>query len=355
MIRVNPKQRETVVLNLFETNYLDKFIKYFNENFRKEFDLLSEITWIWLLVFSINDEDLIMIILKNIPIIPNLLESLDHECFEVFSNATWALANIQQNSNDYKIILNSNFVFDKIKKRIEYFKKSGQKKTTDLYESFFVFVTSYYSTLPIEDNELVIFDNLMNSIDIYFELTMQNKCPYELEILESIDQLTGLLSKRKLIDLIENGLWNKLIDKLLVKLLANDDQTRTHLLNILFNLTVEEHHTVDSCFQDDHLQKMLMGVLDKRKNTHQVLLIFENILESDEMIFSLYQNQNHFVLGSFLEVLQYSEAEGKKDCFDQSLVLIQKVYFFISKSSDLSHLFLRHSGRCQQSTLKLRP
>lgn len=345
LIAVKQSKRPILVSFLFDQGFLDQMTSFLSGVFADEEELLKEITWICILVFSVSSDcDLIFDILRQTGLLVRLVSMTQHPHFEVFSNSLWALANIQNEETEYKQILSRKSFFDSVSARLEYFEGKFQEVPKTFYESYFVFLGSHFGTLPVEESQSRLQNLLVWVVQILVRPEASAKYSIDDLILETVDKLTGLLEPAWL----ETFLEMKTSRVLFTFLMRNLEQKRADASRveqrILFNLTRNLSADLENYFRQDQIQAILIRQLTENAFGPVTIKLFQNVLSSEQTIDSFFQNGNEHCFVSIFAIFSEIKLDEHSEILEEMVYLLQQMLFF-GQSGQLGRFVVDNLGR----------
>lgn len=345
-------QRSTLVAFLLDQAFLDQITSYLSEIFAKEEALLMEITWICILVFSVeNDCELVFDILRQTGLLLKLTSMVLHSNFEVFSNSLWALANIQNEETEYKQILREKKILEIANEKMASFEQKIENPPKTFYESYLVFLISHFGTLPVEESQAHVLDRLIWAVQILVQPSTSTKYSVDDLILEAICKLVSLLHARSVDIFQEKGICSILLTYLMKSLEGKDGRECQLELEILFNLTKEISVDLEDYFRKQQTQQILTGLLHCDRPLAICAKVLQNVICSAQTIDSFFHNGNqncfHVILGYFSKI----DLRKQSEVLEEMLFLVQQSLFF-GQSSLLGNFVVDNLGRNAETLIQ---
>jgi hypothetical protein len=316
LISTSNENREKLVTCFLKEGFIKDMIKFVEEPSFQNFDILEQITWIFLLIFSSNDKTQILEILVNYDLVTHLNELLSLNHVEIFSNVVWCFANLINNNTKMKKFLVDFKIFDKIQERIEEIEKEGTVLNPSFYLSFVIFLNSYQTTIPFDLTQSEIEGFLMRCLSYFVHSSPELLSFFEPDLLNCIRNLTHFMEETLLVSLLKRELFGNFINKVFVCFVNKKYKFKNHIISILGNLTTDVLREITIVFEQTQIQKALLISLKDEQTMKDTALLIGNVVLDEDVLESFFTNKNEGLFETLLHLIGhkvniYSKAENQ--------------------------------------------
>jgi hypothetical protein len=330
IIMTNSSDRESLVNIMGNKGFFLDIVKFMKNPSIFNIEILEEITWIFLLIFSSINEEKMLIIIDKIDIIALLVNLMKYDEIEIFSNIIWCFANIINDNQNMKQLFIDLTIIQKIEKRMEIFEKRSMITNPSFYQSYMVFLDSYFCTYPYNESQGNIKIYLRRLLGFYIDSPKELLACFELDLLNCIKILTHFINKNSLKQFLNLDIFGNFLSLLFTNLNKKNKEIKNTKIQILVNLTSDLIKDLLSIFEKKQIQKVVIQCLKDPATSDETINLVGNILLKKRVYNSIISNENMEIfeillmrLGEIIELRADDE-----DALDDILRTVQIALIF---------------------------
>ena len=329
LLIITASEKRELLVDCFQTEgFLQDIVKYLNHSSSEHHDILEQITWIYLLIFSMISEQKLLGIIEEYDLITHLFGLLSIDHVEIFSNVVWCFANIMSNEPQMKRLLVEIKVFEKIEERSQEIEAAGRVLNPSFYQSFVIYLDSYLTTVPFETTQVEIENYLLRCLNFYVNCSTELLKCFETDLLGCIRHLTHFIDEYLLKEIIQKNLFGEFINQLFSSFIDVKYPYKNHILGILSNLTSDIIRDITMVFEADSIQKMLNNCLRNEETLYETAILLGNILLDLKVLDSFFQNKNEEIFRLLFYILE-RKVTRYDEFIDQIEEIVRTIQIFL--------------------------
>lgn len=330
LIMTSSEDRESVVDALRRQGFLVDVTKFMNKPSYFDPDILEEVTWIFLLVFSLICEEKLLRIVHDTDIIVVLVRLMTYNQIEIFSNIVWCLANIMNSNHQMKELYKKLQILQKIEQRMQELDQNSAVVNPSFYQSYLIFLESYICTSPYDEPQASIQNYLDRCLKLYVHSSKELLICFQEDLLSCICHLFHFVSEATLEAFLVNPTFGTFLNSLFVNLTKPNCNFKNLILSILCNLTFNLLEEFLSIFEKPQIQEVLTQRLRDPKTMPETVNLLGNVFLSQKVTSSVFTNNKSQLCTVLFEIFcKKVELEPSKEyLIDDLLRTIQNFLLF---------------------------
>ena len=345
LIQVDEYDRDELIRKLYKEHFFESITRFFASTFSEESELLQELIWILILVFSSMDEDLKYEILKPTGLLGHLETTLFNEGISVFSNSVWALGNLMIYDSEIKAIFLERNIFDKIFLRLKHFEKQIKNITPEFYQAFLVFLEALLITSPLNKEDEDFYEKLNWCLELLIYCNEGILSVIESDLLGCIKNITHMMTPQSLQKLLKSPIFEPFLICLFKKFTNPTFPYHKLIIEILLNLTWNLKDEYIDFFQDSSIQMMFSSFLSKDENLLETLSLIGNIFNDQNVVESIFFNKTECLFEEILICFKQIVEEGEQPRLIEEIVRVVNKMLKFKKNQEMVIFCVNQYGK----------
>ena len=330
------ENRNNLVVFLQDNKFLKDSLKFITDSCYRKKEILEELTWVLLLMFSYLNEGTMIQILDDTNLIIHLNNLLNYTDIEVFSNVVWTLANILSDNPTIKNLFSDLELFKRIESRMEALQINGPILNPSFYQSYLIYLDCHLCTIPFLETQGSLQKHLNRCIQFWMNSSEQLLSCFEQDLLSCIRHLTHFTTLETLQKHFNQHHFTIFLKMGFEKLEIHNYQFKAQILGIFTNLTSDLMPEILQIFSKNKIQKSLINCLVHPDHAVKTVILLGNILLEKTVFRSFFFNNNIEIFKNILHLFgSYVELrQGDQTAIDELLRTIQIFIVFGDKVGD---------------------
>ena len=283
LIHLDESQRLGFAKHLFISEFLEEVTQYLATAFWGNSQIIEELTWIWMILFSVDDSVFISDLVKDLGLLCYFDSLLTYDNQEVFTNVVWALGNLLISNPEYKYVFLQMDLLQKVVVGLQKFDDLPSVYPS-LYQSYFIFLSAYFSSHVIQESQKTVLWLIRYTLDVMHKVDSKYLDTFRADLMKALLNLIKSLEGDQVPKVLSDKNMESYLKSTLSKIESVFLDNQYEDVSIICLISLYGDDQFFKLFFNDSILLKLSRVLKNSTVLEPILYLLSNLFLDEEVL-----------------------------------------------------------------------